>query len=154
MKPIGYNVDEVLFRNDKKRGQGHLYCADRGCPLYTHQIERTKIIVIYRNTSSSMLPDSEVKAVWTFEMRLKADSATLASYAESLIARTMFCKSPEDRDQDIRSQTFCRKSKDIREIKIPLQIRIGSLFHCGSYGIHGEGGMTGFYRLLNLCCIS
>lgn len=136
--------------------------------MYTHQIEKKKIVVNYCNTSSSMLPDSEVKAVWPFEMRLKADSATLTSYAQSLIARTMFCKSPaEDKDQDIKSQTFCRKSKDIGEIKIPLQIMdyrgdltgkdagwIGTLFHCGSRGIHGEGGMTRFNRLLNLCCIS
>lgn len=41
-----------------------------------------------------MEPDSEVKAVWTLDTRPKAVRAALASYAQSLIVRTVLCKSP------------------------------------------------------------
>jgi hypothetical protein len=40
-----------------------------------------------------MEPHSEVKAVWLLETRQNADNAILASYAQSLIARTVLCKS-------------------------------------------------------------
>ena len=46
------------------------------------------------HTSSSIEPHSEVKAVWILETQANADSATLASYAQSLIERTVLCKSP------------------------------------------------------------
>lgn len=49
-----------------------------------------------------MEPHSEVKAVWVFETRQNADNATLASYAQSLIARTVLCRSPVNaRNQNV-----------------------------------------------------
>lgn len=41
-----------------------------------------------------MEPHSEVKAVWFLETLPNAESATLDSYAQSLILRRVLCKSP------------------------------------------------------------
>ena len=66
--------------------------------LYNPPREHLLIVIHLKksinNTSSSIEPDSEVKAVWPLDTRANADKATLASYAQSLIARTVLCNSP------------------------------------------------------------